>query len=355
MNGNAVNQMNNASKNFRIAHIMAGAANGGAELFFERLCIAQHQQQLSVLPIIRKNLERRQKLIEAGLNPVELPFGGLMDWSTKKELKKVLMDFSPKVAIAWMNRAASFMPRGEWISVGRLGGFYDLKYYKHCDHLVGNTKGIVQWIKKQGWPEHCVHYVPNFARTFPVSSAKRPDYIPDKVPFILALGRLHVNKGFDILIKAMPYLKNVHVVIAGEGEERERLENLARALNVQDRVHMPGWVKDISSLIQACDILVCSSRHEPLGNIVLEGFSANKPVVALAAQGPVELIENGKNGLLTPLEDEKALANAIESLIADSNFAHKLAIAGCQTFKNEFSQSIVLQKWYDFLTKIEKT
>ena len=345
--------MSNPS-NFRIAHIMAGAVNGGAELFFERLCIAQHLQKLSVLPIIRKNSDRKRKFTEVGLFSHELRFGGLLDLSTKYELKRILKDFSPRVAVAWMNRAASFMPRGDWINVGRLGGFYDLKYYRQCDHLVGNTKGIVEWIKNQGWPENRVHHVPNFARTFPDACARRPSYIPNNAPFLLALGRLHVNKGFDILIKAMPNLANTHLLIAGEGEERQKLENLARFLKVQDRVHMPGWIGDISGIIQACDILVCSSRHEPLGNIVLEGFSATKPVVALAAQGPVELIDNGKNGLLTPLEDETALSKAIASLTNDAALSQRIAIAGRQKFEREFNQATVLQKWYEFLTRIEK-
>lgn len=346
--------MNNQN-NLRIAHIMAGAVNGGAELFFERLCIAQYLQNLSILPIIRKNFERKKKLINAGLKPLELKFGSLLDWSTRYELNKALKEFSPKVAVAWMNRAASFMPKGAWINVGRLGGFYDLKYYRQCDHLVGNTKKIVEWIKNQGWPGDRVYYIPNFSRIFHSSIAIRPSYIPNKVPFLLALGRLHVNKGFDILIKAMPYLKNVHLLIAGEGEERQKLENLAKTLKIHDRVHMPGWIKDISNVIMACDILVCSSRHEPLGNIVLEGFSATKPVVALAAQGPMELIVHGINGLLTPLEDEKALANAITFLIDNPSLSYEIAIAGHQKLENEFSQEIVLQKWYDFLTKIEKT
>ncbi|MDI2090445.1 glycosyltransferase [Commensalibacter oyaizuii] len=346
--------MNDQPAALRIAHVMAGAANGGAELFYERLCIAQHEQGLNILPIIRKNSERYQLLSSVGLKPLELPFGGKMDWTTGRKIGQALKQFAPRVSIAWMNRAAQFMPVGDWVSVGRLGGFYDLKYYKNCDHLVGNTKGIVKWLKEQGWPEDRAHYVPNFARDFPNVTPKRPEYIPVNAPFLLALGRLHKNKGFDVLIKAMTMLKDVHLLIAGEGEERANLENLVRSLDIADRVHMPGWVHDISQVLGACDVLVCSSRHEPLGNVVLEGFAATKPVVSMASQGPVELITQEHNGLLSPLEDDVLLAQSIQKLLDQPEFSQKIATAGRQKFEQEFSKQTVLQAWLSFLNTVEK-
>lgn len=338
----------------RIAHVMAGAVNGGAELFYERLCVAQHEQGMRVLPIIRQNPSRLNLLTNAGLSPQELSFGGKMDFVTKRKMKLLLKEFSPRVSVAWMNRAAYFMPVGDWVSVGRLGGFYDLKYYKNCDHLVGNTKGIVKWLIEQGWPEDRAHYVPNFARDFPDVVPKRPDYIPLNAPFLLALGRLHTNKGFDTLIKAMPYLKDAYLLIAGEGEERVQLQQLAESLNVSDRVYMPGWVEDISQVLGACDVFVCSSRHEPLGNIVLEAFAATKPVAALASQGPIELITDGENGLLSPLEDEILLAQSIQKFLDSPEFSGKIAKAGQRKFETEFSKEIVLQQWHAFLSKVEK-
>ncbi len=346
--------MDHSSSPLKIAHVMAGAAHGGAELFYERLCIAQHQQGLSILPIIRNNEERKKKLKAAGLSPIMLPFGGFLDWRTHKEMRQSLEKFAPNVAIAWMNRAASFMPKGDWISVGRLGGFYDLKYYKNCDHLVGNTHGIVQWLIEQGWPKDRVHYVPNFAREFPQVTPKKPDFIPKDKPFLLALGRLHPNKGFDVLIKAMSHVKNAHLLIAGEGPERENLEKIIRILNLTERVHMPGWIEDISSVLAASDILICSSRHEPLGNVVLEGFAAKRPVVAMASQGPMELIANREDGLLTPMEDVSAIAEAINKVLDDKDFADKIRLAGRKKFENEYCKNIVLNKWLDFLSQVRK-
>ena len=62
-----------------------------------------------------------------------------------------------------MSRATSFVPtKGDFVRVGRLGGYYDLKYYRHCDHLIGNTRDIVTYVRRHGWPAERAHYLPNF-------------------------------------------------------------------------------------------------------------------------------------------------------------------------------------------------
>lgn len=338
----------------RIAHIMAGAQSGGAELFYERLITAQHKAYPPVLAIIRKNADRRKRLLAKGVQPVELRFGGVFDFKTQLQLKHTLAQFHPRVVVSWMNRATSFTPQGAWVHVGRLGGFYDLSYYRHCHHLVGNTKGIVKWLIEQGWPEKRAHYVPNFSYSLE-GQGHRPSFIPSDVPFLLALGRLHTNKAFDVLMRAMADIPKAHLVIAGEGPERKSLENLARSLHIENRVHLPGWIDNTSSLMNACDILVCPSRHEPLGNVVIEAFSAKKPVVASTSQGPSELIENNKNGLLFLVDDSKALAHAVNKIIGSEDLKGQLALAGYEKYLAEFSEGHVLAQWQHFLEQVEKT
>ena len=141
---------------------MAGARHGGAELFFERLCSALARAGETVLPVIRRDAGRAARLREAGLAPIQLGFGGALDLATGVQLRAVLRRFRPQVTVAWMNRAARFAPSGLPVLVGRLGGYYDLANYRRCDHLVGNTRGIVEWIVSQGIEPSRVHHLPNF-------------------------------------------------------------------------------------------------------------------------------------------------------------------------------------------------
>lgn len=332
----------------RIAQVMAGARHGGAEGFYERLCLGLHAAGDVVLPVIRRDADRAARLREGGLAPVELGFGGALDLLTGPRLKRALDGFAPDVTVAWMNRAARFAPKGAWTLVGRLGGYYDLKYYRRCDHLAGNTRGIVRWILGQGWPEDRVHHLPNFAADL---AGAAPAAMPG-APRLLAMGRLHRNKGFDVAIRALARVPGAHLSIAGQGPERAALETLAREAGVADRVAFLGWRGDIGALLAGCDIFVCSSRHEPLGNIVLEAWSARRPVVAAAADGPRELIEDGATGLLVPLDAPDAMAAAILRLAADAGEAARLAAAGRAAFERDFTQAAVVARWRGFLAAI---
>ena len=324
---------------------MAGAPAGGAELFFERLTAALHRAGETVLPVMRRDPGRAARLEEAGLHPQQLRFGGPLDLTTRPRLARLLRCFQPRVVVAWMNRAARLTPRGDWVKVGRLGGYYDLRYYRGCDHLVGNTRGIVAWVREQGWPADRVHHLPNFAPDLrgaaPVSRG------PGRM--ILGLGRLHRNKGFDILIRALAMLPGVQAVIAGEGPERRALERLAAECGVANRLKLPGWSHNQAGLLAACDVLVCPSRIEPLGNVIIEGFSAARPVVAAAVAGPVELIDPGRTGLLVAAEDPARLAAAIRGVLEDSVLAARLATAGRARFEAEHAEAPVVRRWRDTL------
>jgi glycosyltransferase involved in cell wall biosynthesis len=335
---------------------MAGAPAGGAELFYERLTIALAQAGDTVLSVIRRNADRAARLRAGGLAPVELPFGGPLDLLTKPRLRAALREFGPRVTVAWMNRAARFTPRGDWILAGRLGGYYDLGYYRRCDHLIGNTVAIADWIRGQGWPAARAHYLPNFAPDLgDAAPAPRVELnVPPEARLILSLGRLHRNKAFDVLVRALRHLPCVHAVIAGEGPEREALQDLARGEGVADRLHLLGWRTDTAALLAAADLLVCPSRIEPLGNIVLEAWSAHRPVVAAAAAGPSELIAPDRDGLIVPMEDANALANAVQSLLDDPPRAAMLARNGRARYEADFAEAPVLARWRQFLATVEK-
>lgn len=329
---------------------MAGAAVGGAELFYERLVMAQRRAGDAVLPVMRADPARAARLV--GANPVQLKFGGLLDLRTRPAVRRALREFAPRIAIAWMNRAARLTPRGDWVLAGRLGGYYDLGYYKRCDHLVGNTRGLASWIVTQGWPAARVHYLPNFAPDMAGAAPERLG-VPPGVKLVLALGRLHANKGFDVLIRAMARLPGVHAIIAGQGPEADALAALARAEGVDARVTFPGWRHDTASLLAGCDVLACPSRHEPLGNVVIEAFAAARPVVAAAAAGPRELISPGEDGLLVPCDDAEALATSIGLVLDTPAFAHRLAAAGRAHYDAEFAEAPVLARWRAFLATAE--
>ncbi|UFN51347.1 glycosyltransferase [Roseomonas sp. OT10] len=333
---------------------MAGAVLGGAETFYERLCIALHAAGEEVLPVVRTEPGRMARLREGGLAPLGLRFGGPLDLLTGPRLRSALRGFAPAVTVAWMNRAARFAPKGPWTLVGRLGGYYDLRHYRRCDHLVGNTRDLARWIAAQGWPADRVHHLPNFA---PDLRGAAPAALPAPPGMrrLLALGRLHRNKAFDVLLRALAGLPGVHLSLGGEGPERPALERLAAELGVAERVAFLGWRRDTGALLAACDVLVCPSRHEPLGNVVLEAFSAGRPVVAAAAQGPGEVIRDGETGLLVPVDDAGALAAALRRVLEEPALALRLAAAGRAEYEAVHAEAPVIARWRGFLAAVAPT
>jgi len=337
----------------RVMQLMAGAEFGGAEAFFTRLVIALRRARLHQRVIIRTNAHRSEQLRQGGLEPVELPFRGPLDLSTRLSLRREVSSFKPDIVMTWMNRATSMAPSGDFIHVARLGGYYDLKYYQKCDHLVGNTVDIVEYLTSQGWPEGKAHYLPNFVDAETAPPVDRLQYYtPQDAPLLLAMGRLHENKAFDVLIESLVRVPDAYLWLAGDGPDREKLVTLAEKMGVKPRVRFLGWRDDTAALLAACDLFVCPSRHEPLGNVVVEAWAQKVPVVAADSLGPGVLIENGVNGILVPVDDAAALATAIRGVLNDNALRAKIAAAGYASYKEKFTEEIVVKQYLDFFDRL---
>ena len=162
-------------------------------------------------------------------------------------------------------------------------------------------------------------------------------------------------KGFDIII---PLLKNIpeeyHLVLAGEGDYRNGLEDIAKEHKLSERVHFLGWVDNISEVYTMADIFVIPSKHEPLGNVVLDGWAHKLPVIASRSEGPKVLIQDGQNGLLVDIDDSNGFLKAILKVINDEKLKNSIAESGHQKLTEEFSKASVVQKYIDFYRSILK-
>ena len=337
----------------RLMQTIAGSPHGGAESFFVRLAIALTRTDIEQRIVMRRDPARTQALRAAGLGPVELSFGGPADWRTRAEIRRIAEAYRPEIVLTWMNRAAKHTPAGDYVLVGRMGGYYSLKYYGHCDHLIGNTPDIVDYLVREGWPAQKAHYVPNFVtvpQTEPLARAALQT--PDDAPLLLAAGRLHANKAFDDLLRALPQLPGAWLWLAGDGPEQSPLARLAAELGVADRVRFLGWRDDLPALLAACDVFVCPSRHEPLGNAIIEAWAAGKPVIAAASEGPWFLIDDGISGWLVPVGDVGALAGAIGEALTDPDRRRSRAAAGHARYRAEFSETVVVARYLEFLRRV---
>jgi glycosyltransferase involved in cell wall biosynthesis len=341
----------------RVLQAIAGAHHGGAEEFFTRLVPALARAGLDQRVVIRRDEERAGALRKQGVEAVELPFGGFFDCWTRARLRREIKVFAPHVVFTWMNRATRKCPRPRngtpFVHVARLGGYYDLHHYRGCDHLIGNTVDIVDYLRKSGWPTGRAHYLPNFVdATQALPLARGTVGTPGSAPLVLALGRLHRNKAFDVLLDALAELPEVHCWIAGEGTERKALEAQATRLGLGARLRLLGWRNDTAALLAAADLLVCPSRHEPLGNVVIEAWARGVPVVAAASQGPAAIVEDGNSGLLVPVNDAPALAHGIRRVLNDKMLAAQIGAGGRAAFERDYTETAVVARYIEFFEKV---
>ncbi|GAB7044384.1 MULTISPECIES: glycosyltransferase family 4 protein [Catenuloplanes] len=150
-------------------------------------------------------------------------------------------------------------------------------------------------------------------------------------PLIGFAGRLVYEKGVQHLVNAVPKLKHRHpglkVVIAGDGPYRSELQAEAARLHLDDTVTFAGFMneKQLPAVLAATDATVIPSLYEPFGMIALEAASAGAPIAVSSTGGLAEIVEPGVTGVTFPHSNPDALADAVDSLLADEVFARRVA------------------------------
>ena len=150
-------------------------------------------------------------------------------------------------------------------------------------------------------------------------------------PYILGMGRLVPQKGFDILIRAFASAKlNCELLIAGEGPERESLERLAHSLDRNSSIRFVGRADRLTavSLFAGCQFFVMSSRQEPMGIVNLEAMTLGKAVIAPRVGGVPEIVIDNETGLLVHGGDAAELAKAMMRLDQDDELRARLGANG---------------------------
>ena len=332
----------------RVLQVMAGAPHGGAETCFVDTVLALHRAGFEQKVVIRRDAARAALLKSGGVEAIELPFASRwIDLKTRSSLRRITDSFKPDVSMAWMKRAASFLRRGDHVGVGWLGGFYDLKYYRNCDHLAAMSPDMRDHVVREGWPADRAHILRAYA---PGGEGRR--LARDDRPLLLALGRLHDAKAFDVLIDAVAAVPEVQLWIAGEGELRGALESQIARLGLGDRVRLLGWRNDRLDLLATADLCVFPSRYEPFGIVSIEAWAAGVPLVATRSAGPGALIEDGSDGLLVPIDDAPALTAAIRRVLGDADLKERLVANGRRRYEAEFTEAAVVASYKALFERI---
>lgn len=173
------------------------------------------------------------------------------------------------------------------------------------------------------------------------SSLREELGVPPEAPLVGNVAWFADHKGQVYLVEAAPRIlearPDARVVLVGDGELREALEQRARELGVADRVLFPGFRDDIPRCLAAFDVFVMSSHLEGLGTSVLDAMASGTPVVATRAGGIPEAVRDEETGLLVPPRDSAAIAAAVLRVLEDSSLAAELCGRAHELVRQEFS------------------
>lgn len=191
--------------------------------------------------------------------------------------------------------------------------------YRYADDMVIITDDVAQSLLEYGIGNaKKMRRIPNPVLLPKVNRISNPDAhdpMPAK-PFILGIGRLSHQKGFDVLIRAFSSLpvEDLNLLLLGEGPVRKELELLAVELGVRKHVIFGGFTCDTSRYLEAASLFVLSSRWEGFSNVLMEALASGTPIVSTDCPGSArEVLENGRLGPLVPVDDPEALAKTIAS------------------------------------------
>jgi glycosyltransferase involved in cell wall biosynthesis len=167
------------------------------------------------------------------------------------------------------------------------------------------------------------------------------------------VGRLQPDKGQMTFLEAAALLAQEHdgirfaivggAILGWEGSYPSELRQRAKELGLADRVHFAGHQDDVAPWFDACDVVVHAALNEPFGLVLIEAMALGKPLVAASAGGPIDIVEDGLSGVLTPPGNPSELARAVGRVLEDPALAAMLATGAAKRAESFTDQRVAAQ------------
>lgn len=314
-----------------------------------------------VLSVTKSGMVFKDDVKQTGSQFLEVPAVNRADIFSILRIAFSFFCFAPDAVICHSGRAMSFVRAARFFCPKKFPivaidhGINPKKFLK-ADYVLTVNSYFSRELINAGKAPGTAFVIPNMMEVptdfvVPIKSSFR------KPLRIGSLGRLYPEKYFDKMIEALPLLKergiDCHYVIGGIGYKEEALNALARDLGVADNFKILGWTSDKKAFFDSIDIFILPSYGETFGIVLLEAMLYNTPIVTSNSWGPDEIIQEGVTGLKVPREDArlmpKLIADAIERLVKDEEFARKLATNANQEFFAKYTCKKVIDRLCEIL------
>jgi glycosyltransferase involved in cell wall biosynthesis len=352
----------------RILHVISTLDRGGAEKQLTLLAAGLPRDEFDVhVCVLTRGGPYEIDLARAGIPLTVLHKEWKYDPRAWWRLRRHVQRLRPDVVQTWMFTANAYGRTAGRASAAKIvasercvdlwKGWHhlaiDRRLARDTDAIVVNSRGVEEFYRQHGIPAGKLRVIYNGIGPAPASNVTREALLrelglPPGVRLIGAVGRLWHQKRIKDVIWAADLLKvtrnDVHLLILGDGPQREPLERFREMCQIEDRVHFLGARNDVMRLMPHFDVLWLASSFEGLPNAIMEAMSAGVPVVATDIWGNRELVVHGQTGFLVPVGDRAGLARWAFKILEDPALGPRLGEAGRARILSEFGIETMVGK-----------
>jgi glycosyltransferase involved in cell wall biosynthesis len=336
----------------RILEVITPSHYSGAERVVAYLSAELARQGHEVLVATKPLPLLEQALAEQDVPCEPGAFSGKFDRRVGGRLRELIRRFRPDLLHAHLSTAAWW---GAWAAhreglpcVAHVHGMGHTFWYRRADLLIGPSCGVRDYLVRHGVPVGKTAVIYNgldpatFVGLRPAVQVRAELALPLAAPVIGTVARLSARKGHRVLLQAMarltPRHPDLHCLCLGRGALQGSLERLARSLGLGDRVRFLGYRHDALEITQVFDVSVLPSvQSEGLPLCLLEAAFLGIPAAGSDGPGMNEAVQSGVTGLLSPMGDAPALADALDRLLSDPALRRQLGEAARRRVMDQFT------------------
>lgn len=221
------------------------------------------------------------------------------------------------------------------------------------DHVVTVSKYVERYLVEAGIPGERITTVStgvDFARydRSTIAGDLRAELnLSAETPLIGTVAILRAKKGHADILDAVPTVlqrfPDAHFVFAGDGAQTANLKARIEAEGLVGRVHLLGLRRDVTNVLASLDVFVLPTHQEALGTAFIEAGAMGLPTVATNVDGVPEVVQDGRTGLLVPVRDGKAIAEAICKLLGDPIYRQSMGANAAEFVRRKFSREVMAQ------------
>ncbi|MBQ6786565.1 MAG: glycosyltransferase [Lachnospiraceae bacterium] len=360
----------------RIALFISSLQKGGSERVMVNLAEYFHKNRYEVILVtqykqdVEYDISPEIRRVYSEPEEHELQGGRIHNFCVRfAKLRNIWKAYKPDIILAFLGKnnlmaiaTSMFLPSKVAVSVrgeptmeyeGKLMQFLAKAMFGLADGVILQTEMAKLFFPK--WVQKKAKILPN-----PMNlNFLNKRFIGTREDKIVAVGRLDENKNHAMLIHAFGRIVSEYpkmkLVIYGEGDSREQLEQMVAEKGLEEKIELPGSITDVEEHIKAARIFTLTSNTEGMPNSLMEAMALGLPVVSTDCPcgGPATLIENDVNGILVPVGDAYALADAFRKILSNQEYAEKMGENAYEITK-KLNPDTVNREWEQYLLHIAK-